>query len=54
MRRWDCEHPAGEDAADIEGIMTKLKLDGSVGPVEQAAGAAAAMEQLMDFMGKGF
>ena len=53
-RRWEGEHPAGEDLNDIEGIMTKLELDGSVGPVEQAAGAAAAMEQLMAFMGRGF
>ena len=53
-QRWDGPQPAGEDSADVEGIMAKLVLDGSVGPVEQVAGATAAMEQLQVFMGRGF
>jgi deoxyribodipyrimidine photo-lyase len=51
---WTGAQPAGLDERDVAGVMAQLDLDGSVGPVEVAAGSAAALAQLRAFIDRGF
>jgi deoxyribodipyrimidine photo-lyase len=51
---WTGDQPAGVDPDDRESIYTVLKLDGSVGAVEQPAGSAEARARLQEFIEDGF